>query len=242
MLTFSEFCELSKVSMAEMPGWATRYFQEHNLRLYSTYVVCAKALTAPAKVISLGAGAAFIEHALGRADKHDVTIVDFPDRVGDLAASYKKSGFTVEARDLSQVASDSERDFHLALSSEVIEHIPRPPQEHIRSLANLVIEGGKVVVSTPNFGNSRVIMRLLAHRPVMPPPDRFFGPVCFENEGVHRREYLPSEILDALRGEGLKLENLSFCSNRSAIGLKDRLMGLIDMIPRYRPTMIFLAS
>ena len=51
----------------------------------------------------------------------------------------------------------------------------------------LAADGTEVTVV--DFPEAMALMR-----PLLPPAERAFGPVSFENEGVHRREYMPSEI------------------------------------------------
>jgi 2-polyprenyl-3-methyl-5-hydroxy-6-metoxy-1,4-benzoquinol methylase len=235
--TFKEFVVLERQVAEQKSYHDASYFEAHSRRLYTTYVVCADLLDADsAKLVSFGAGSAYIEHALANWHRARVTIVDLPERVDLLRHFYEECGFDVIAADVTAEIRSVRGKFDVALSSELIEHIPRPPVEHIRLLGSAVRPGGDVVVTTPNFGNIRVIGRLLLMRPVLPPPERTFGAVSFENQDVHRREYLPSEIIDAFRTNGIRHLKTIFTENRTerriALGLA------VKSVPRFRATMI----
>jgi 2-polyprenyl-3-methyl-5-hydroxy-6-metoxy-1,4-benzoquinol methylase len=214
--TFREFVAMERQVAEQKAYHDPRYFEAHSRRLYSTYVVCADLLdTDSNKLVSFGAGSAFIEHALANWHQASVTIVDLPERVAFLRRFYEQCRFDIIAADVTAEIESVRGKFDIALSSELIEHIPRPPAEHIKLLSSAVRPGGDVVVTTPNFANIRVLGRLLFMRPVLPPPERTFGPVDFEHQDVHRREYLPSEIIDAFKTSRVRHLKTIFTENRT---------------------------
>ena len=235
--SFKEFYDLGMERAGTANFQGTEYFGEHSQRLYNTYVVCAEASTDnPTKLISFGAGSAYIENALARWHKVKVTLVEFSETINRMKDLYEENGFEAIAGDLNGEMAKMDGKFDMALSSEVIEHIPRPPVEHITLLRDAVRQNGDIIVTTPNLGNIRVIGRLLMSRPFMPPPSRTFGPVCFENEGIHRREYLPSEICDAFEAGGVSHLRTTFTENSSDRRIALRLA--TRALPRLRSTMI----
>lgn len=235
--TFREFVAMERQVAEQKSYHDPSYFEAHSRRLYSTYVICADLLdTDSKKLVSFGAGSAYIEHALANWHQASVTIVDLPERVALLSHFYEQCGFDVIAADVTAEIKSVPGKFDVALSSELIEHIPRPPVEHIKLLSSAVRSGGDVVVTTPNFGNIRVIGRLLLMRPVLPPPERTFGALNFENQDVHRREYLPSEIIDAFKTSRIRHLKTVFTENRSERRIALSLA--VRFVPRFRATMI----
>lgn len=112
------------------------------------------------------------------------------------------------------------------------------PSVLFRSWSACVRPTGHLVVSTPNLGSVSSLLRLLFMRPLLPFPELTFGPVSYENEGVHRREYMPSEISAALTGAGLRPETVVFTTNHRPRRMKEMAYLPAQLIPRLRPTMI----
>lgn len=53
-------------------------------------------------------------------------------------------------------------------------------------------------------------------RPLFADPEKFFGPTCFENEGVHRREYMACEIQREMEKIGLCKFKVKYTNAQSA--------------------------
>ena len=107
-------------------------------------------------------------------------------------AFYSAMGFHELPADLEQIDDYSGLgQFDLVIASEIIEHLPSPPAREISRWTQAVAAGGRLVVTTPNLGSISHIFRLLWMKPLLPPAEETFGPVGMENEGVHRREYMP---------------------------------------------------
>ncbi|WP_427912363.1 class I SAM-dependent methyltransferase [Ramlibacter sp. MMS24-I3-19] len=237
----TEFFEVCTTCVPQASRQGGDYLDEHRMRLWSTFKVCEELLQPGDSIISVGAGSAYVEHALHRAKKVQVTVVDFPEAIQAHAKEYARSEFRTVAADLTRPLDIPPR-FDLALSCEIIEHIPRDPQLHISLLAGFLAPAsprGYMVVTTPNFGNVRNIVKLAMMRPIMPPASRVFGDVCYENEGVHRREYLPSEIISCMDKAGLRHIHTYYTENEEAHSLKNRVGSVASKIAgRFAQTMI----
>lgn len=196
------------------------YICAHEERLWNTFKVCRDSIPDGGKIISVGAGSAYIEHALHRFKNADITVVDFPEAIDYHRKYYARSNFKTIGCDLSKPWGCEEK-FDLALSSSIIQHIPRPPYEHVLMLSALLKKNGKLVINTPNFANIRNVIRLILMRPIMQSPEKVFGEISFENEGVHRREYVPLEIYDAMKRCGLRVAETHYTENKRVESLKD---------------------
>ncbi len=216
---------------------AQDYLDEHSVRLFTTYRRCASFHAK--SIISIGAGSAFVEGALAQ-EGADVTVVDFPEMIANKHAFYSAMGFHELPADLEQIDDYSGLgQFDLVIASEIIEHLPSPPAREISRWTQAVAAGGRLVVTTPNLGSISHIFRLLWMKPLLPPAEQTFGPVGMENEGVHRREYMPREISDALEAAGLRSERIEFTTNRRPASAKDSVLRAFQIVPRFRPTAIF---
>ena len=218
------------------------YLAEHEQRFYATWRLCRRLVTPGRSLLSIGAGGAFVESALA-ADGAEVTVVDFPEAMALNAAYYEASGLKGVAADVSDPSALAQLgEFDVVLAAEIVEHVPVAPSELFRSWSACVRRGGRLVVSTPNLGSVSSLLRLLFMRPLLPPAERAFGPVSFANEGVHRREYMPSEIRSAFTDAGLQPESVKFTVNRRPHEMKEAAYLPAQLIPRFRPTMIVAAA
>lgn len=238
---FSEFC---KQCVRETNRQGRDYLDEHLLRFWNTFRVCERLIDTGGTMISVGAGSAYVEHALAHFKRVAVTVIDYPAAIEVHRRDYARSHFTTIPHDLTRPL-ELPAKFDLALSSEIIEHLPQEPQRHIALLSQwLKHENGHrshLVLTTPNFANLRNVMRLALMKPIMPPAGAVFGEVCYENEGVHRREYVPSEIASAIEDCGLRHVSTIFTENGLPSTPKERLFALASTLSsRLSQTMILV--
>lgn len=112
-------------------------------RLYETFGVCCRFATRGAKILSVGAGGAYVEKLLRSSYDAEVTVIEFPEAVEAHREDYARHGFQAVGRDL---AGDWEFDvperFDMVLSFEVLEHLPVSPHQHIQALSDKLKPGG----------------------------------------------------------------------------------------------------
>ena len=217
------------------------YLADHAERLYVTWRLCRRLGAEGRSFLSFGAGSAFVESALA-ADGVDITIVDFPEAIMSNAAHYEACGLRTVAADVSKVSPGALGQFDVVLAAEILEHVPMAPSQLIRAWSEPLRAGGRLILSTPNLGSVSTLLRIIAMRPLLPEPERAFGPVSFENEGVHRREYMPSEINSAFLASGLRPESITYSLNHRPRTLREHAFSAAQVIPRFRPTMILTAA
>ena len=241
-LTAPEFQLLGDNLAASLSPSASAYWRHHAPRLWDSYTRAAAVLPAAGAVISPGAGPAYVEAALVRSHGARSVVVDFPEAVEGWAAHYERAGLEPIAQDLttSPGLGTIGTDFDLGLSLEIVEHLPTPPSQHIGSLASALKRGGALLVSTPNAGNLRSIMKTVLHRPTLPSPELTFAPVGHENEGVHRREYMRREIEAAFIASGLRVKNVGWVSYGRTTRADAVLLPVERLVPKLRRTMSIL--
>jgi 2-polyprenyl-3-methyl-5-hydroxy-6-metoxy-1,4-benzoquinol methylase len=241
-LSFTGFTrECRRLLQQQEPDWTIEYLEAHAVRLYRTYRFCAS-LPETRSLLSIGAGSALIEAVLGQAGV-EISVVDFPAMIQAKELFYSRMHFRTIPADLS--TSDDLSvfgQFDVVLASEIIEHIPLPPSVQIGRWAKAVGPGGRIVITTPNLGSVSHLSRLLFMRPLLGPAEASFGDVGIENEGVHRREYMPSEIVTAIVDSGLRVEQVEFTANRRPRTAKEWIFQAFYAVPRFRPTMMFAAA
>jgi hypothetical protein len=216
------------------------YLRDHAVRFAATYDACRPLLDSSSTLVSIGSGSAYVESLL-RADVGcRVVVADFPEAIDTLAPHYRQQGFETVAADLSAPDLDlGIEPAELLLSGEIVEHLPEPPANHFVKFGRYVIPGGRIVVTTPNYGSLNHLLRILFMRPTLPEAKLTFGLVCFENEGVHRREYMPVEIHDALREMGFTPDRTSFTWYHWPLKNSERLLYPPQfLVPRLRPCMV----
>jgi 2-polyprenyl-3-methyl-5-hydroxy-6-metoxy-1,4-benzoquinol methylase len=224
-------------------GWLD-YFPFQAKRLYDTYVLCRKLLKPNQKLISIGAGAAYVETVLKHELNLQVAVSDFPKAIEIHEEFYARNGFvSIPADFFSDSALAFKEQAHLIICLEVIEHLPMAPSAFIAKLAPNLSSGGYLVVSTPNLSTIRNLCKLLLEKPLFQPAEKTFLPVSFENEDYHRREYVRSEIIDALTKNGLSYYHTHYTWYRLPINLSDLMFFIGEsLVPRFRTVMIVVGK
>jgi hypothetical protein len=215
VFTKPEFSRFARELASKTGHQGRAYLRYHETRLWRTYLLCARYLDSGKSFASVGAGSAYVEAALVQSLGARGTVLDLPDVVASERHRYLSLGLEAFGLDLSGQASLAEAiglDFDLVLSAEIVEHLPIPPSRHFGMLSPLIRSGGVLVVGTPNAGSIRRVLKTLLHIPVLPPAELTFGPVDFEHESVHRREYMPVEIKMGLQAAGLVPEHVEYLS------------------------------
>ena len=240
MMRFSTFMQYALSDSNLLKHQGTRYIHYHAERFYQTYQVCAKLLNERDHLVSVGAGSAIVEKVLARANKVQVSVVDFPNAIALNEKYYTHLGFKAIGLDLSNnEISLPPNAYDLLLSGEIIEHVPKSPYDQIKGLNAAVKPGGKVVITTPNMGSIAHIMKVILMRPLLPPAQQTFSSVGFKNEGVHRREYMPREIIADLHQLGYHRIKTNYIHYSTPHGLKGNLLFLAGKLSaRFRPAMI----
>jgi 2-polyprenyl-3-methyl-5-hydroxy-6-metoxy-1,4-benzoquinol methylase len=175
--------------------------------------------------------------------KCSVTIFDFPGMLAAQESFYQSQGFRAVGGDIAQYQATADAEpFDLILSSEIVEHIPEAPSRHIGRFRPHLKAGGVLVITTPNLGAFRNLVKFALQRAVLEKPEYSFLPPTFENEQYHRREYMPGEIRAALESCALRPERLEFSMNSVNRPTRDLVfMPFEKLVPRWRLTQIATA-
>jgi len=239
MMTKSEFLLHCRKLLHLNSRQAEEYFEFHKYRLYHTYRFAARFLPKGGSCLSFGAGSAYVEGALVESHGARVTVVDLPQAVASFQRLYNELGLDAEPVDLTQGYCSLEgKQFDLALSCEIVEHLPRPPEEHFAMMSDRLRVGGHLLVSTPNAGSLGHVLRTLLHRPTLAPASRTFGPVSLENEAIHRREYMRGEIEEALRFVGVNPLGIEYIWYSYPKDVRALALGVPQaVVPTFRPAM-----
>ncbi len=195
------------------------------------------------KLLSIGAGGAFIEACLQVMDHYQCTIIDFPETIKINRDYYEELGFRTIGIDINDIEGNNVEfeEYDIILSLENIEHIPKAPSSYLRVFVPYLKSGGLFVVSSLNLGGINRICHLLLLRPFLADPELFFSPTSFDCEGVHRREYMACEIVEEMKKAGLIDLNVRYTNNSTALySISSFLQQLICVIPRFR--IVFIVS
>jgi 2-polyprenyl-3-methyl-5-hydroxy-6-metoxy-1,4-benzoquinol methylase len=221
------------------------YLESQLDRLYQLYKICCQYLSPKNNILSIGAGSAYLESVLSLHHGIVVDVVDFPEMIEMNKVHYDHCGFKSISKNIIEVteADIPHKHYDLILSSEVIEHLPESPSKHIDRFKEGLKAGGFFLISTPNLGRLSTILALLMMNPILPAPEKTFDIVSFDNEGVHRREYMPVEIEGALRTNGLSHMFTCYANKRtSKYWSKLILYSFAGLIPRFRTNLICMAK
>ncbi len=243
-MLYSHFIQYAKEHSNHLGHQGLKYIDFHAKRFYDTYNICTKLLKNKDSLISIGAGSAIVEKVLAKTLNIDVMVVDFPNAINLNKKYYDALGFNTMSLDLLEdVIELPGNTYDLLLCAEIIEHVPKSPFEQLTKFKDTIKTGGKIVITTPNMGSIAHLGKVLLMRPLLPPAEQTFSPVSFENEGVHRREYMACEIISAL--EKLKFRHLT--TKYIYYGTPQRprnipLFAIGKIIPRFRPAMLIVGE
>lgn len=236
---FVSFCQQTPIEVSK----PYKYLSGHAIRLHETYKEALRILPNGGSVLSVGSWRAHVECALAGKHGIDVTVFDFPEML--VSEQYEAFGFKVEAGDFLSDAIDSVPGrYDLVLFCEIVEHIPLDPVEQFRKLKRFLKPGGKLLVTTPNVASASRCLQLLRGKNINQPAALLFSPVSAENSAVHRREYVMSEMVEAMRKAGLAV----ICQRYIRQG-RGRLRpgsilyhSFIRAFPRWRPMMLLVGE
>lgn len=242
-MNYSEFFGICRSLSSKIKSQDYDYLLDSNVRYYETFKIISSYINKGAKILSIGAGCAYIEAILASKFDCTVTVVDFPKTI-ELNFDYYKSlniksyGVDITNLDLSGFGND----FDFVICLEVIEHLNIPFTKLLEKVTATVIHKGKIIVSTPNLGSLWHLRNLILMRPILANTELTFSQSCYENEGIHRREYMPSEIDVSFRKCGYKTLLTKFVMNRKLKTKLDFIQFPFYLVKRLRPTFIMVAE
>lgn len=98
---------------------------------------------------------------------------------------------------------------HFLVCSEVLEHLNLSPVRALTELASLLKDGGCFVLTTPNIARLQHIELLAAGENFLEPFDESFPADRPATDFIeHVREYSVREVVDAVEGAGLRVDEL----------------------------------
>ncbi len=223
------------------------YVDDHMVRFYNTYLFIKKKMKSKTKnhsevkLLSIGAGGAFVEACLQHNDHFHCTVLDFPETVDINREYYDRNGFKVIGVDITQFSGDDLLDdcYDIILSLENVEHITEAPSNYMKRFIPYLKKDGLFVVSTLNMASINRIVHLLLMRPFFADPERFFSPVSFANEGIHRREYMTCEMVEEMKKIGLNNFDIKYTNYSSMFqSVSSFFQHLLSISPRFRNAFI----
>ncbi len=220
------------------------YFLTCELRQYRSLVEISRTIHIKPKIISIGAGGAFVEEWLAKRADAAITIVDFPEALNLNSVLYRA---LFDEQIGTNLVSDNiyfgENIYDAALWLDNIEHLARDPTEMARAIARCLRPSGFLFITTDNLARISNSIKLLLGRSILQPARMLFSPVTFENEGVHRREYTYGEISHMLRTCGFASIKVNYLWQRERRALiKIPIRFIETLIPRFRPHMLVRAQ
>jgi 2-polyprenyl-3-methyl-5-hydroxy-6-metoxy-1,4-benzoquinol methylase len=237
---FVAFCE----STPSLRKSSREYLYDHDIRLYESYNLILKYIFPGADILSLGGGTCFIEMAIANTLDVRVTTFDFRKSYEKNIDSYSKYDIKfIEGNFLSDLPK-IDRKYDLIIMSEFVEHIPISLSEQLSMVRPLLKEKGLLFLSTPNFSNLYNILTLaIGKKNIIASDKLLFQNVCESYQHVHRREYISSEIEDAMTEQKFFIVRKEFCEGSSRRTLRMKLLSPIKLLAkRLYPYCIFIGK
>lgn len=201
------------------------WIEVHHKELERIFLAFLTGKTEGAEIIEVGAGLGGIAaHRIRDAKR--IVATDLSDTALNTAREFFKG-----RRELSFVQMDSEaltfpdQSFDIAISKEVIEHLPNPTH-NLKCMHRVLRQNGILVLSTPNADSFHLRMnRKLGH------PD-------FMCSGDHIREYSYTEMINMLGDAGFEVEDAKGVSLMPYHYIKDVFVDSVQKLTEYDPEVV----
>lgn len=240
-LTPDEF--RSSIDLEKRKFHMKSYFESSFYRQYRSANMALSALGRSPRVLSLGAGGAFVEEVVQKHLDASVFVVDFAETLAiesDLYGNFAG----MFAGDISAPDWVSPLDgVDAVFWFDNIEHLRIDPTTILRKLRSALSENGQIFITTDNFARLRNILKLIFNRSIVALPKDLFAEVDFEHEYVHRREYTRPELEACLREAGLEPVEVEMLWQSPSESLKKLPFRSFEyLFPRFRPHMLIRAQ
>jgi 2-polyprenyl-3-methyl-5-hydroxy-6-metoxy-1,4-benzoquinol methylase len=98
---------------------------------------------------------------------------------------------------------------HFLVVAEVLEHLNLSPVRVLRELASLLVDGGRLILTTPNIARLQHIELLAAGENFLEPFDESFPADRPATDFIeHVREYSIREVVEAVEAAGLRVDEV----------------------------------
>jgi 2-polyprenyl-3-methyl-5-hydroxy-6-metoxy-1,4-benzoquinol methylase len=241
-MNFAEFTKFCHGLSDTIKSQDSDYLKLNIIRFYNSYKQCKKYINENTKMLSIGAGCAYVESALKMECKCDVTVIDFKECIELNKKYYESLQFNFFSLDLNDIANAKiPRAYDVVLCFEIIEHLQVAPSILFNILKRAMNLNGRIIISTPNLGSLSHIRNLLLMRPILPPPEESLAASSYQNEGAHRREYLPVEIRCAMSMNSISVEDERFIFNHNPCNMHELIEYPIQfLISRFKPIILLV--
>jgi SAM-dependent methyltransferase len=219
------------------------YLDSSFYRQYKSACMVLRCLPNNSRILSLGAGGAFVEEFAAKRLDASVFVADFAETLSLEEALYSDNFDGAFPSDLSSPTwCPPVGDLDAVFWFDNIEHLQIDPTAVLKKLCAALAPQGQLFLTTDNFARLRNIIKLSANRSIIPLPGDLFSRMDFEHEHVHRREYTLPEIKTCLREAGLRFVEAEFLwQNQSENFSKSIFRGIEYLLPRLRPHMLIRA-
>ncbi len=239
-LTQSEF--RASIDLEKRKFHMNSYFESSFYRQYRSANMALSRLAPRSRILSLGAGGAFVEEVVQKQLDAAVYVVDFAETLAIENDTYKNFAgtFPGDISDSDWLSPLNEIDAVFWFDN--IEHLRADPTNIFRKLISSLSPTGQIFITTDNFARLRNILKLAFNRSIVALPHDLFSNVDFEHEYVHRREYTRPELESCLNNAGLKLVEFEMLWQAPAEPLKKMPFRMFEtLFPRFRPHMLLRA-
>jgi 2-polyprenyl-3-methyl-5-hydroxy-6-metoxy-1,4-benzoquinol methylase len=192
-----------------------------------------------AKLLDVGMAYGFLPAAIQSRSAWKCEGLEIAENIPVYCSFARQQGIPVHAGKLGvSPVSLPDRSYHGILFSEVLEHLRLSPTAALKELNRLLVPGGYLVLTTPNFTRLTNLVKMAVGRN----PLESFPDVMSENITeylTHIREYTMDEILILLRKSGFQIVKSTY----SGCMEQDRAHSWItQFVPRWRGNLFVLAQ
>lgn len=216
------------------------YLRSSLYRQYKSLLMVLKWINDGDRVLSLGAGGAFVEEYIAKVRGARVFVVDFAEAIHRnqrLYDKYFERSYSANITDSNWVPPVT--DINVVLWFDNIEHLSTDPVVILKRLKGSLAKDARLFITTDNFARFRNILKLTFRRSILPMPDKLFSDFSFDNEGVHRREYTLPELKLILAQSGYDFEEVEYLWQKIKIPIyKIPFLIFEYLCPIYRPHML----
>lgn len=189
------------------------YLRDSLRRFRDTLDMVLQAHTDGGRLLELGAAPFFLTQLLLRYTNCDLALADYHDENGGDLEHYLQIEATKFNYAYFNAETDSfpygDRQFDMVLCCELIEHLTIDPTHMLCECHRVLVDGGYLLVTTPNVLRLQNMRRMLRGRNIYDP---YSGHGTY---GRHNREYTPHELVLLLQECGYEIAQMRVADKHS---------------------------
>lgn len=203
-------------------------YNQFNNRKFESHMLVLSSISKGSKVLEIGCATGYFSKELVKRNC-EVWGVEIDKKAAKIAKRYLKEIFIGDVDDIGE-STFRKNFFDYILLQDVLEHIVYP-EKVMRKIKPYLKNGGKIIISTPNFSHISILLSL------------FTGDFYYNDKGLmdktHVHFFTEKSLKKMLQEEGFKITKIDYSADFGQIPFLGRYLRYLPKIFQYKITRTF---